>query len=51
MTIYGYARVSSAGQTLAAQDAELHKAGAAKVYREKICDAQDVGRSWTSCCT
>jgi DNA invertase Pin-like site-specific DNA recombinase len=35
MTIYGYARVSSAGQTLAAQDAELHRAGAAKVYREK----------------
>jgi DNA invertase Pin-like site-specific DNA recombinase len=35
MTIYGYARVSSSGQTLAAQDAELHRAGAAKVYREK----------------
>jgi DNA invertase Pin-like site-specific DNA recombinase len=32
MTIYGYARVSSAGQTLVAQDAQLHKAGAAKVY-------------------
>ena len=34
MPIYGYARVSTAGQTLAAQDAELAKAGAAKVYRE-----------------
>jgi DNA invertase Pin-like site-specific DNA recombinase len=40
MTIYGYARVSSAGQTLAAQDGELHKAGAAKVYREKISGAE-----------
>jgi DNA invertase Pin-like site-specific DNA recombinase len=39
MTTYGYARVSS-GQTLAAQDAELHKAGAAKVYREKISGAE-----------
>ena len=34
MPIYGYARVSTAGQTLAAQDAESTKAGAAKVYRE-----------------
>ena len=40
MTFYGYARVSSAGQTLAAQDAELHKAGAGKVYREKISGAE-----------
>ena len=36
MTVYGYARVSSSDQTLVSQDAELHKAGAAKVYREKI---------------
>jgi len=36
MTIYGYARVSSPDQTLVSQDAELHKAGAVKVYREKI---------------
>jgi DNA invertase Pin-like site-specific DNA recombinase len=36
MTIYGYARVSTTDQTLAAQDAELHKAGAAKVFKEKI---------------
>ena len=27
MTIYGYARVSTDGQTLAAQDAQLHAAG------------------------
>jgi DNA invertase Pin-like site-specific DNA recombinase len=36
MTVYGYARVSSSDQTLISQDAELHEAGAAKVYREKI---------------
>ena len=31
MTVYGYARVSTTGQTLAAQEATLHEAGAAKV--------------------
>ena len=36
MTIYGYARVSSMGQTLANQDAALAAAGVAKVYREKV---------------
>jgi hypothetical protein len=36
MTIYGYARVSTDGQTLAAQEAALHEAGAAKVYAEKV---------------
>jgi DNA invertase Pin-like site-specific DNA recombinase len=36
MTIYGYARVSTDGQTLAAQDAQLHAAGCAKVYSEKV---------------
>ena len=39
MTVYGYARVSSDTQTLAGQDAELHKAGAVKVYREKVSGA------------
>jgi DNA invertase Pin-like site-specific DNA recombinase len=40
MTIYGYARVSTDGQTLAAQDAKLHAAGCAKVYSEKVSGAQ-----------
>jgi DNA invertase Pin-like site-specific DNA recombinase len=39
MTVYGYARVSTDGQTLAAQDAALHTAGAAKVYAEKVSGA------------
>ena len=39
MTIYGYARVSTDGQTLAAQDAALHAAGCAKVYAEKVSGA------------
>jgi DNA invertase Pin-like site-specific DNA recombinase len=34
--IYGYARVSTDGQTLAAQEAALHQAGAVKVYSEKV---------------
>lgn len=34
--IYGYARVSSNGQDLAQQLAQLHTAGCTKVYREKI---------------
>jgi DNA invertase Pin-like site-specific DNA recombinase len=40
MTIYGYARVSTAGQTLASQDAQLHAAGVAKVYAEKASGAR-----------
>jgi DNA invertase Pin-like site-specific DNA recombinase len=36
VTIYGYARVSTDGQTLAAQEAALREAGAAKVYSEKV---------------
>src|SRR5258708_39660177 len=36
MTTYGYARVSTDGQTLAAQEAALHAAGCAKVYAEKV---------------
>ena len=39
MIIYGYARVSTIGQTLAAQEATLHEAGAAKVFKEKISGA------------
>jgi DNA invertase Pin-like site-specific DNA recombinase len=33
MTVYGYARVSTIGQTLAAQEATLHEAGAASSKR------------------
>ena len=40
MTIYGYARVSTDGQTLASQDAELHAAGCVKVYEEKVSGAK-----------
>jgi DNA invertase Pin-like site-specific DNA recombinase len=35
MTSYGYARVSTDGQTLATQDALLRAAGCAKVFQEK----------------
>src|SRR5262245_31870895 len=40
MTVYGYARVSTDGQSLTSQDAELHDAGCAKVYAEKISGAR-----------
>ena len=40
MTIYGYARVSTDGQTLASQDAQLHAAGCVKVYEEKVSGAK-----------
>jgi DNA invertase Pin-like site-specific DNA recombinase len=40
MTIYGYARVSTDGQTRAAQDAALHAAGCAKVYSETASGAR-----------
>jgi DNA invertase Pin-like site-specific DNA recombinase len=40
MTIYGYARVSTDGQSLASQDAQLTAAGCAKVYSEKISGAR-----------
>jgi DNA invertase Pin-like site-specific DNA recombinase len=40
MTVYGYARVSTNGQTLAAQDAQLTAVGCAKVYAEKVSGAR-----------
>ena len=44
MTVYGYARVSTEGQTLAGQEAALREAGAAKVFAEKISGARAEGR-------
>src|SRR5262249_60878375 len=41
MTTYGYARVSTDGQSLASQEAQLHAAGCDKVYAEKISGARD----------
>jgi DNA invertase Pin-like site-specific DNA recombinase len=40
MTTFGYARVSTDGQTLAAQDAALRGAGCAKVYAETASGAK-----------
>ena len=39
MVVYGYARVSTIGQTLAAQESALYEAGAVKVFKEKISGA------------
>lgn len=40
MTVYGYARVSTEGQTLDAQLEELRSAGCTKIFREKIAGAR-----------
>ena len=44
MAIYGYARVSTEGQTLAVQEAQLTEAGAMKVFAEKISGAKTDNR-------
>ena len=40
MPLFGYARVSTNGQDLAAQDAELMAFGCAKVFKEKVSGAR-----------
>src|SRR5215831_5254701 len=40
MTAYGYARVSTHGQDLGSQEAELIAAGCAKVFKEKVSGAE-----------
>src|SRR5437660_7128247 len=40
MAVYGYARVSTGGQDLAAQLEQLHAVGAAKVFKEKASGAR-----------
>jgi len=44
MTIYGYARVSTDGQSVAAQEAQLRVQGCAKVFSEKISGKATDGR-------
>jgi DNA invertase Pin-like site-specific DNA recombinase len=40
MTVYGYARVSTNGQDLGSQEAELMAAGCAKLFKEKVSAAK-----------
>jgi DNA invertase Pin-like site-specific DNA recombinase len=40
MALYGYARVSTRDQDLAAQESELMAAGCAKIFKEKVSGAK-----------
>jgi len=40
MTVFGYGRVSTDGQSLASQEAQLHAAGCSKIYAEKMSGAR-----------
>ena len=40
MAVYGYARVSTDGQSLASQEAQLTAAGCGKIYAEKVSGAK-----------
>jgi DNA invertase Pin-like site-specific DNA recombinase len=48
MTTYGYGRVSTNGQDLASQEAELVAAGCAKVFKEKYQARRLIALSWPS---
>ena len=45
MTVHGYARVSTEGQTLAGQETALREAGAVKVLSEKLSGASAANRT------